>query len=126
MVDTYPQWVFDLRENIDIFAVWEGIGSSTLHMDKVQRELEESTFDPSMMEQKYGVAHVEKKTRHHGVIFKYVPKTFLTAKAMLKIHRHKDDPTGESQALDAVERGISIAETDFEEDSQYKTGDGPL
>lgn len=36
------------------------------------------------------------------------------------------DETGEQRALDNLERRISIAEADFEEDSQYKTGDGPL
>jgi len=37
-----------------------------------------------------------------------------------------DDDGGEGRALDKLERAISIAETDFEEDSQFKTGDGPL
>lgn len=36
------------------------------------------------------------------------------------------DESGEQAAIDAMERRISIAETDFEEDSQFKTGDGPL
>lgn len=90
MVKHYPQHIIDMRDDINIFAVWDGLGSSVLYMDKLPRELEASTWAPDMMVQKWGLAQVDESQGGHGVKFIYKPRSFLTCAAILKIKRFKD------------------------------------
>ena len=90
MIEHYPKYVYDMREEIKIFAVWDGIGSSVLDMQKVQRELEELTFDPSMMKLCWGFAEVKPKPKAdgvYGVIFAYIPRGLMSTEAILKMAR---------------------------------------
>lgn len=85
MIEFYPQWVFDLRPTIKIFEPFDGLGM--LNMERVQRELEASTFEPDMMRLRVAFAASE---RHAGVRFLYEPKPFITAVAYLKIKRFEE------------------------------------